>query len=69
MPEAEKSVQHWQGETGFIRPDMLKRYLSDLKTPRYYFAGPPGMTTAMRSMLLGIGIAEPDMLSEEFFGY
>jgi ferredoxin-NADP reductase len=69
MAEAEKSSQPWNGETGFIRPDMLERYHTDLKSPVYYFAGPPGMTMAMQSMLEGLGIKENDMRSEEFYGY
>ena len=69
MAEAEKSSRPWDGETGFIRRDMLKRYLSDLKSPVYYCAGPPGMTTAMQSMLAGIGVGENNTRSEEFYGY
>jgi ferredoxin-NADP reductase len=69
MSEPQKSAQPWKGETGFIRPDMLKRHLTDLKSPVYYFAGPPGMTMAMQSMLEGLGVGENDMRSEEFYGY
>ena len=59
----------WSGETGFIRRDMLERHLPDLRAPVYYFAGPPAMAMAMQEMLSGLGIAEPDMRSEEFYGY
>jgi len=69
MTDAEKSAQPWGGETGFIRRDMLERCLTDLKRPVYYFAGPPGMTVAMQSMLEGLGVNENDMHSEEFYGY
>ena len=69
MAEAEKSSQPWIGETGFIRRDMLERYLPDLKSPVYYCAGPPGMTMAMQSMLEGFGVNENDIRSEEFYGY
>ena|SRR5258706_7781637 len=69
MSEPEKSSQPWKGETGFIRPDILERHLTDLKSPVYYFAGPPGMTMAMQSMLEGLGVDENDMRSEEFYGY
>ncbi len=69
LSEAEKSSQPWKGETGFIRPDMLERYLADLKSPVYYFAGPPGMAMAMQSMLEGMGVNGNDMHSEEFYGY
>ena len=69
MAEPEKSSRPWKGETGFIRRDMLERYLPDLLAPIYYFAGPPGMTMAMQGMLTEMGVSEEDMRSEEFYGY
>ncbi|HZQ71283.1 MAG TPA: FAD-dependent oxidoreductase [Burkholderiales bacterium] len=69
MAEAGKSALPWDGETGFIRRDMLERHLPDLLRPVYYFAGPPGMAMAMQSMLQEIGVSENDMRSEEFYGY
>lgn len=69
MTDAEKSSQPWNGETGFIRRDMLERYLTDLKSSVCYAAGPPAMTMAMQSMLEGLGVNENDMRSEEFYGY
>lgn len=59
----------WKGETGFIRRDLLERHLPDLRAPVYYFAGPPAMAAAMQELLSGIGIADADMRSEEFYGY
>lgn len=69
MSQAEKSSQPWKGETGFIRPDMLGRYITDLEAPIYYVAGPHGMTMSMELMLDGLGVKEADMRSEEFYGY
>lgn len=69
MSQAEKSTPPWQGETGLIRPDMLKRHLNDLKTPIYYSAGPHAMTMSMEVMLADLGVSEDDMRSEEFYGY
>ena len=69
MAEPEKSAQRWTGETGFIRRDMLERHLPELKSPIYYFAGPPQMTTAMRQMLEEIGVSEQAIRYEEFYGY
>ena len=69
MAEPEKSAQAWSGETGFIRREMLERHLPDTASPVYYFAGPPAMTTAMREMLEGLGVAEDSMRYEEFYGY
>lgn len=69
MSQAEKSSQPWNGETGFIRPDMLRRHLDDLKAPVYYCAGPHGMTMSMDLMLADLGINDGDIRSEEFYGY
>lgn len=69
MTEPEKSAQRWPGETGFIRREMLERHLPDLRSPMYYFAGPPAMTMAMQKMLEAIGISEQAMRYEEFYGY
>lgn len=69
MSQPEKSSQPWQGETGFIRPDMLRRHLDDLKAPVYYCAGPHGMTMSMDLMLADLGINDDDIRSEEFYGY
>lgn len=69
LTEPDKSSRPWSGETGFIRRDMLERYLTDLAGPMYYFAGPPAMTMAMRSMLEAMGVADSSMRSEEFYGY
>jgi hypothetical protein len=38
-------------------------------TMAFHFAGPPGMTMAMQSMLGGLGVVEQDIQSEEFYGY
>jgi ferredoxin-NADP reductase len=69
MAEPNQSSRPWKGETGFIRRDLLERYLPDLASPIYYFAGPPGMTMAMRELLDGLGIPESAMRYEEFYGY
>lgn len=69
MSQPERSAQHWSGETGHIRRELLARHLTELKSPMYYFAGPPAMTMAMRGMLQEIGVAEQAMRYEEFYGY
>mgnify|MGYP001254161661 CR=1 FL=1 len=69
VAEPEKSAQPWSGETGYIRRDMLARHLAEIRSPVYYFAGPPPMTQAMRQLLEGMGIGEESMRYEEFYGY
>ena len=59
----------WSGETGPIRPEMLKRYVPDFSDPVFYFAGPHGMTLGMELMLNDLGVNDDDMCFEEFYGY
>jgi ferredoxin-NADP reductase len=69
MTDMAESKQPWDGETGFIDREMLTRHLPQLAGAVYYVAGPPAMVTAMRDMLMGAGIDEDDVRSEEFAGY
>jgi ferredoxin-NADP reductase len=63
------SKRKWDGETGAIDKAMLSRYVSDLRGPVYYIAGPPGMVAALSKMLVASGIDEDDVRTEEFAGY
>lgn len=69
MTEMAKSHQVWKGQTGFIDQQMVTRFLPDLHGPIYYIAGPPAMVAAMRQILVGAGVDEDDVRSEEFAGY
>ena len=69
MTETDKSHREWRGETGFINKDMLTKHLPSLQGPIYYLAGPPAMVAAMRRMLIGAGVDQDDMRTEEFSGY
>ena len=69
MTEMSRSKKKWDGETGFIDQVMLSRYVSDLRGPIYYIAGPPTMVTDMRKMLVTSSIDEDDIRTDEFAGY
>jgi ferredoxin-NADP reductase len=69
MTEMEKSVQKWDGETGYITKGMLEKYVGDLTLPIYYPAGPASMVTAMRKTLNEAGVDDDNIRTEEFSGY
>jgi Na+-transporting NADH:ubiquinone oxidoreductase subunit NqrF len=69
MTELPQSQKGWKGETGLIDKEMLSRYLTTLQGPIYYSAGPPAMVTGMTKMLVGAGVDEDDIRTEEFGGY
>ena len=59
----------WHGPTGKIDARLLGDIARPLPSPVYYVTGPPGMVGAMRGVLEGLGVADDDVRSEEFFGY
>jgi ferredoxin-NADP reductase len=59
----------WDGETRRIDAGMVKEASRDLPRPHYYIAGTPDMCEDMRQMLDDMGIADEDILSEDFTGY
>jgi len=68
MTDMAKSHRGWQGQTGFIDREMIRRHLPILG-PRYYLAGPPTMVMAMRKMLTTAEVSDADIQFEEFSGY
>ena len=69
MSEILRSKRKWEGETGLIDKAMLSRYVNDLRGPIFYIAGPPGMVTEIRKMLLASSVNEDDIKTDEFAGY
>jgi ferredoxin-NADP reductase len=69
MTDMTNSQQPWTGETGFISGDMIKKYVPDLTTPRFYLAGPATMVAAMRKVLTEAQVDEDNIKTEEFSGY
>jgi ferredoxin-NADP reductase len=65
----ETQTNEWDGEKGYINEEMLKRYISDLRTPIYYLSGPSGMVKDMHKMLVDAGANEDNIRTEEFPGY
>lgn len=59
----------WKGERGRIDEAMLKRHIDDIANARYYIAGPPAMVAATWQMLVGMGVDDGAIKTEEFSGY
>ena len=69
MTDMSSSTRKWDGETGLIDADLIRRSAGGLNAPVYYVVGPPAMVVAMQETLRRIGAAEDDIRSEEFYGY
>jgi ferredoxin-NADP reductase len=59
----------WDGERGHIDVPMIKRHLQAGSSAIYYLTGPPAMVGGLRTMLVGSGVDEDDIRTEEFTGY
>jgi ferredoxin-NADP reductase len=69
MTAMEHSQHPWSEETGTIDASMLSRYVTRLRGPIYYVAGPPAIVTKKRKMLVDAGISLDDVTTEEFVRY
>lgn len=69
MTKPAQSNIHWNGRRGPIDEALLRQVAGTMNEPIYYLAGPPGMVDAMRQTLTDIGVADPAIHSEAFYGY
>ena len=53
---------------GFIDAELVKREVPDYSERLFYISGPPGMVTAMKKMLLGIGVSRLNIKTDFFPG-
>jgi ferredoxin-NADP reductase len=63
------AADYWAGERGHIDASMLERHLEGWRDAIFYLTGPPGMVQGLRSMLVGAGVDEDGIRTEEFTGY
>jgi Na+-transporting NADH:ubiquinone oxidoreductase subunit F len=60
---------HWSGPTGFIHQVIFDNYLKAHENPEdieYYICGPPLMNAAVVKMLDNLGVAEENILFDDF---
>jgi NAD(P)H-flavin reductase len=56
----------WDGESGRIDSEMIKKYWNGEKNEIYYICGPPPMVTDMRKILSSLGIEEKQIRFEDW---
>ncbi len=61
--------EKWKGETGYLREDLLKRYLAELSGKLFYISGAPSHVSAMASTLMKLKVPASNIITEEFMGY
>lgn len=64
-----EAVGKWEGETGRIDEDLLRKYVGDLSTPRFFLSGPPELVAALAELLKKADVDERNITTEDFEGY
>jgi len=59
----------WQGATGFVTADMIKREIPDYKETVFYTCGPPAMVEVMEKLVVQLGLPKTQLKREYFTGY
>ena len=69
MTQPEKSSANWNGQTGHIDADFLRKNVRYLPEAICYVAGPPRFVGAMKQSLQDAGVPKELVQAEEFTGY
>jgi ferredoxin-NADP reductase len=59
----------WEGYTGYIDSELIKKEVSDYASRVFYICGPPAMVEAMKGLLQELNIFSEQIKTENFFGY
>lgn len=69
VTKPEDSTASWNGETGRISEDLIKKYVADFSNALFYVVGPAAMVVAMEEMVKQMGIPTERIRKETFVGY
>lgn len=61
-----KEEHKWEGETGRISEDLIKKSVSDITKPLYYICGSPEFSHTMESMLVKMGVPKERVHKENW---
>lgn len=59
----------WQGESGFITADLVRRHVAQPEDRHWIVAGPPPMVDAMKRVVADLGLPSESVFYELFAGY
>lgn len=66
---SDDAPEDWQGARGKVDEALVKKYVEDFTSPKFYLSGPEGMVKAMRQLLVDAQADEDNIKTEEFSGY
>lgn len=69
ISKPEESKEKWEGITGRIDENLLRKLVPDVTAPFFMVSGPPPMVDAVEQALGKLGLASGRVRSEKFTGY
>lgn len=69
ITKPEELKQSWTGRVGRIDEALIREYMKNNLSNKFYISGPPQMVTAMLELLKSIGVDDQDIKRELFTGY
>lgn len=69
MTQPEKSKSGWNGPTGYVDVDFVRRHLPEQPPGGCYVAGPPRFVAGVTQALREAGVDEKRVRTDEFTGY
>lgn len=61
-----EAVDNWDGETGFITADMVRRHVPACADATYYIVGTSGFVRAMESVVAQLGVPHEKIVCDNF---
>ena len=59
----------WQGETGRISEEMIRKYCPGFSNSLFYISGPPAMVDGMLEIVKNLNVPDDQVRKEKFVGY
>lgn len=69
VTKPQESQMPWQGETGRMSKNMIKKYINDISQCIFYIVGPPPMVEGTQKLLEDMKISSENIRTEQFSGY
>lgn len=69
VTKPQESQISWNGETGRVSEDLIKKYVKDIPTSIFYIVGPPPMVEGTQKLLEEMRLVNEHIRTEQFTGY
>jgi len=69
ITQPQKPQTPWDGQTGRISEELIKKYVNDIPTSIFYIVGPPPMVEGIQTLLKKMNVLNKNIKTEQFTGY